>query len=430
MSQNSFNGIVPPRRKSIRNISRSNTSTSETRQNHGYGSIPPTPRGRGIPSFFSKYSIWIISGVLLVITVIALSFIFSYSKIIVNPKQKEVTVDGQFTALREPEIGGLSYEIMQLEKSESQVVTATDREKVKEKASGKILIFNNFSTKKQRLVTNTRFETPEGLIYRINKPVIIPGQDKNSDGSMTPGSVEIMVYADKPGENYNIPLKDFTIPGFKGSPQYDKFYARSKTPMTGGFDGDRLKVDDGLLSKTKQSLEKKLQKELLEQISTDIPSDFYFFEEGTFFKFSDPVISDEGDSKARIESDGTAYAVIFKKKEFAQYLAQETISDYEGRPVYILSTEDLTLKVPERENPKPWEEDSFTFSLKGMVRIIWTFDENNLKEDLRNRPRSAVYTILKGYPAIDKAQTSINPFWRRSFQNDPEKILVEIQLKK
>ncbi len=430
MSQNSFNDIVPPKRRSIRNISRSNVPKSKVGQSYEYNNTPPIPPDRSKTNFFSKYGTWIISVVLLVVAVIILSLIFSYSKIIVNPKQKEVTVDGQFTALREPEIGELSYEIMQIEKTVSKVVSATDKEQIEKKSSGKILIFNNFSSKKQRLVTNTRFETPEGLIYRINESVSIPGQKKNSDGSITPGSVEVTVYGDEPGEKYNIPLKDFTIPGFKGSPQYSKFYARSKTPMTGGFAGERLKVEDGLFSKTKQSLEKKLREEMLNQVYTDIPSDFYFFEGGTFFNFPEPQIFDDGDNKARIESSGIVYAVIFKRKDFAQYIAQETISDYEGLPVYILSTKDLTLKKPTGEISQPWEEDSFTFSLKGTASIVWTFDESRLKEDLRNRPKSAVNTILKGYPAIYKAHASINPFWRQSFGNDPEKILVEIQLKK
>lgn len=430
MSQNSFNGIVPPKHKSIRNISRSRIATTAVEQASVQRNDIPTapPPGRGGAGFFSKYGMWVVSVVLLVIFIIAFSLLFSGSKIVVNPKQKEVSVNGQFTALREPEVGELSYEIMRLEETMSQTVVATGKEQVEEKASGRIIVFNDFSSKNQRLITNTRFETPEGLVYRIHEGIVIPGQKKNTDGSTTPGSIEVMIYADESGEKYNVPLKDFTIPGFKGSPQYDKFYARSKTPMEGGFVGEKLKVEEGLLTQTKQALEIKLREKLLNQISINAPEDFLFFEGSSFIEFSEVQIFDDGREKARVEQKGVVYVVIFDKNDFAQHIAQATVAGYEGDLVYILSTENLSLEITNEGNSRPWEEDALIFSLRGSARIVWLFDENQLKDDLSGRSKAALPTILSGYPAIDKAQVVLRPFWKQSFGENPEKISVEIQL--
>jgi len=431
MSRNSFNDIVPPERRSIRNISRTRRVVTPQEQTSEYRDIPPAPpAGRGGANFFSQYGMWIVSAVLLVIFIIVFSLIFSGSKIVVNPKQKEVAVNGVFTALREPEVGDLSYDIMRLEETISQKVKATGKEQVEERASGKIVVFNSFSSKSQRLITNTRFETPEGLVYRIREPIVVPGQTKNSDGTTLPGSIEAMVYADEPGEKYNAPLTDFTIPGFKGSPQYEKFYARSKTTMTGGFSGERLKVEESLLADTRGTLQEKLREKFLEQIEANAPEGFYSFEGVWFYEFPDPTIFDEGGDKARIEQTGVVYVVLFEDKDFAQHIALETVAGYEGGPVYLLSTNDLALETSNTETSRPWEESQFTFSVKGSARIIWLFDENKLKEDLAGRPKASLPTILSGYPAIDKAQVVLRPFWKQSFGDNPEKISVEIKLEK
>ena len=152
----------------------------------------------------------------------------------ITPKQNKTLVDAQFVAALDAGVGELTYEIMTIEKTDSKKIVAAGREEIEEKASGKIVIFNDFNTSSQRLIKNTRFETPEGLIYRINRSIVVPGQ-KTEDGEKVPGSIEVTVYADEAGDKFNISLTDFTVPGFKGSPRFEKFYARSKTPMAGGF---------------------------------------------------------------------------------------------------------------------------------------------------------------------------------------------------
>ena len=74
----------------------------------------------------------------------------------------------------------------------------TGEEAVEVKASGKIMVYNNFSSEPQRLIIRTRFETKEGLIYRIPESIVVPGKTVKM-GWETPGSKEIGVFADEPG---------------------------------------------------------------------------------------------------------------------------------------------------------------------------------------------------------------------------------------
>ena len=90
------------------------------------------------------------------------------------------------------------------------------------KASGSITVYNNYSTASVKLIKNTRFQTPAGLIFRVPADVVIPGKQ----GS-TPGQVTVTVFADQVGQQYNIgPTPRLTVPGLQSNAaMYAQIYA-------------------------------------------------------------------------------------------------------------------------------------------------------------------------------------------------------------
>ncbi|QQR79122.1 MAG: hypothetical protein IPJ68_02515 [Candidatus Moraniibacteriota bacterium] len=104
------------------------------------------------------------------------------------------------------------------------------------KAGGTITITNTFSEVSQSLVATTRFELPDGRLYRLVGGVTVPGT-KSEDGKTVPGKIEARVVADSAGTKYNISSGTFSIPGFKGSPKFEKITAEVKGAFTGGSDG-------------------------------------------------------------------------------------------------------------------------------------------------------------------------------------------------
>lgn len=435
MAKNTFSDIVPPERRSIRDVHRSRVTVPKENVDIGVQdevpfSPPPTRPPKRIPylrnQFFSRYGLWIVATAVLAILVIAVSLIFSGSKVVVTPKQKDVNVNGEFTAVREPITGQLAYDVVKIKRTAGKSVTSNGIENVEEKASGSILVFNDFSTKSQRLVTNTRFETPKGLVYRIHKAVIIPGQKKGSDGRLIPGSVEVKVYADESGEKYNIDLTDFTIPGFKGTPQYKGFYARSKTSMTGGFSGEKTVVDSDTLQKVTNDLEDILKQQLADEARSAKPNDFVLLKGAVFFVYDKPVITDDGKDKARVDLTGKAYAVIFKDTDLAQHIVAETVADYNNELVMLESTDNLSFKLAKDATFDPTANEPIIFDLKGSARAVWVFDEKKLAKDLSGRSKDALPTILSGYPGIKEAEVILRPFWKQTFPNDPNKISIRI----
>ena len=404
-------GMQSPRRAPVEEVERM------------HHDLPPKPDRLGK----MKYVYWFF-GALAVLLI--LSFIFSMffggATVTVHPKQETLTISGDFSAKRlNPGKNELGYKLMTLESLLTKVVPATGREEVEERASGEIIIYNNYNSSPQKLIRNTRFETPDGKVYRIDKSIVVPGKTGTE-----PGSVEATVYADEPGASYNIGRTDFTIPGFKGAPQFATFYAKSKTDMTGGFAGEKLIVEDSVLESERTKLRETLREELLAQVDSQKPEGFLSFDSAIFIDFVSENPQEKGE-EVEIREKAILYNVLFDEVKLAQHLAQNTLGSFDGDSVDFLTTDALTLspiKPTDGTELRPWEDEVFPFQMSGNTDIVWTFDEDGLKSDLSGRNKEAIHTILSGYPSIDEAEVVIRPFWKGSFPANTEEIKINIVL--
>lgn len=430
MIKNSFQDITPPKRRSIRDIKNSHTKepgfakNKDAEDDFDYEYAHDNNLRK---SGSSRFALWFVAIIVVIILILAFSLLFSGAKISITPKQNNTLVDARFNAAINADVGEIPFEIMTIEKTDSKKIIATGREEIEEKASGNIVVYNDFNSSNQRLIKNTRFETPEGLIYRINKSIVVPGQT-TENGEKVPGSIEITVYADEAGDKYNIGLTDFTIPGFEGSPRFDSFYARSKTPMIGGFVGEKLTADPDDLKKVREEIHTDLQKQLFNEAFSQKPDNFYLFEDTIFVEFeSEPTLEDNGEVEVREKA--ILYGALFNKEKFANYIAKNTIAAFDDETVEISDISTLTITVSNKNDARPWEEEEFEFTVNGSAHIVWTIDEEKLKEDLAGRAKVALSTVLSGYPSIEQAEVVLRPFWKRSFPDKVSKIKIEEILK-
>jgi hypothetical protein len=51
-----------------------------------------------------------------------------------------------------------------------------------------------------------------------------------------------------------------------------------------------------------------------------------------------------------------------------------------------------------------------------------------LKQAMLGKPKSAFSEVLNGFNMIEKADAKATPFWKRSFPDNVEKILIESTL--
>ncbi|MDP3799989.1 MAG: trypsin-like peptidase domain-containing protein, partial [bacterium] len=97
-----------------------------------------------------------------------------------------------------------------------------------QKARGLVTVFNLNSTP-QIIITSTRITPPAGLIFRVDKTIVVPSAQVTSVG-LVPGQREVSITADKIGSEYKIGPSTFSVPGLIGSDRYDKVYAKSSQP--------------------------------------------------------------------------------------------------------------------------------------------------------------------------------------------------------
>jgi hypothetical protein len=353
--------------------------------------------------------------------------VFFRAKIIVTPKSERVVLNSHLTAGKDAATG-LSFSVFSVTATETKDVLATETKNVNTKSSGKIVVYNEYSASSQRLIKNTRFQAANGKIYRISESIVVPGV-ATVGGKKVPGSIEVTVYADEPGAEYNIPLTDFTVPGFKGDPRYNKFYARSKTPMTGGFAGEMRVVADADLATAREEIEKNLSNRLRTEARNAVPEEFVLFDEGMFIVTKPLSRTDvEGNEQAvRLEEVSTLQAVMFPRALLASALAKDAVPNYDGSPVSVPDLDLLKIAIVPKDE-SAWLENELHITVSGDSTIVWNVNAEELVADLLGKKRSVFAEVLAKIPSINEAEVEFRPaWWRGKFPGNKERILVVVK---
>ncbi|MEI6296695.1 MAG: hypothetical protein WCO84_03565 [bacterium] len=384
-------------------------------------------------SFFSfkNLSILIILGIVFLIGFFQLSDMFSSVVIKVTPVSENIVLDEVYTAIANgsTDPDSIRYKVMKIEQSESAPISASGSEKVSTKASGEIIVYNEQSETPQKLVTGTRFESTDGKIYKIDKAISIPGS-KKIDGKVIPGSLAVTVYASEPGEEYNIAVTDFTLPGLKDSPKFKTVYGRGKTEMKGGFLGERKILSAIDVSSAKKKLEESLRQNLLSKAKNQVPDGYILFDDAVLFDFKD---NSEEVGKSKSEGDKLAVTVtgslngaIFNSVELAQFIAKQKVQDIKDYSVHLKNPGILDFKIISKDNLDLSSNKNFSFKLVGSPTLIWDFSEKDFKQNLVGLPKDKYQEIFKKYPMIEKAETVFTPSWSSYFPSNVDKISIEL----
>lgn len=444
--KNSFDDIIPPdstpvrrsQKRSIRDIpvreKKQNKidellkETAEFRAEHQHApsvhiEVDQLPK-KVLRKASSRLSIWATTFIVLLLVIIGSIFFFHSAKVTIALKSETVSVDLTIPSSSESTqaTGTLPYKVLPIQKQSTKEITASGTPvKVDKKASGTIVIYNNYNTSPQALIATTRFETSDGLIFKLDKAVTVPGTSK-VNGQTVPGSVEAVVSADQTGTKYNIDKTDFTIPGFKGTPKYQGFYARSKTMMSGGFSGSMPQVSSSDLKTTNDELKKTLTEQAIADIQSQKADNYVFFKDGinTTYTYE---ITPSTTGKATITGKLTLEALIFERSRVEESIATSRAGD----KYHFDNLESLVLTVANLNNVNSFISNP-VLSLKfgGNLTTGQSFDEDTLKHAFADKSKSQLQSILSMYPEITQAKVSSHPFWSRSFPKNPESISIVV----
>jgi len=234
------------------------------------------------------------------------------------------------------------------------------------------------------------------------------------------------VFADEAGPEYNLAANtQFKVPGFKESDLtelYDSIYAVNQSDFTGGHRGPKFTIDDAELQAATESLRTELREALQGRVSNERPAGFILYDSSITFTYQALPGEDIGNNKVLLKEKAILRAPMFKNEDFAAFIAAATIPGYENESVKIADPSALTFEYAADTNFSGSE--TFSFKLLGRPQVIWTYDQEQLKRDLAGGSQTVLNTVLGGYPAIEKANATIKPFWKSSFPDNPEEIEI------
>jgi hypothetical protein len=352
----------------------------------------------------------------------AVSALFKSAVIKVTPKEETNTLNQTFRAIKDTTGATLGFQVVTISKDAEKTVEASGEGQVDRKSTGKIVIYNE-NSQSQKLVATTRFETSDGLVFRLLNAVTIPAAT-TKDGKLVAGSVEVSVEADKAGQNYNIGLKDFTLPGLKGDPKFKTIYGRSKTEMTGGFSGVQKVVAKDVLNQAENDMSIELKDSLAKDISTQIPANFVLYTGSLSYKLSPAEQVSSTATGATLRKKGTVTAVIFDKTALTKAILSKSMPSLTADQVKIANLDSLDFAVATGTPFEPSVDTLLNFTLKGDAKVVYIFDENKLKNDLLGLTRAKAKTVLSTYEGIKEAWVETHPFWNQTIPKDENKVTL------
>lgn len=397
----------------------------------GLGSVSELPRGRRIMGQIFRMR----TGVLALIAVVVF-VVLPYLALAVLPKadlvltmQKDswvfedaVVADKGITTI-DYDAGRIPGQVFTQKTNVSLKYPATGRKNIERKASGSITIYNAYSSAPQSLVANTRFETPDGKVFRLVSAVTVPGA-KIENGKIVPSSVNADVVADKPGDAYNMgPIAKFTIPGFSGTPKYEGFYAESKAAFTGGFIGEGKVATDEDIKNAKAKSAASLEASLRTLLAAQMSSDFTVLNDATVFTLLKQTVTPEAgtDGQFSVLSEGQISLIAFREKDLLEFLraraAQEKGMEFEiigENKEYGVARVDLTA-------------GRVSFALTYTAQLRRVLDVTAFLSQVVGKSEEDLKTIIAGVPGISGGTANLWPFYVRTVTKNAEKVKITVQ---
>lgn len=418
------------RERSIRNI----TVNARTARARGMsGDVRDTPSGTSnYPSGKPRHGqgrlwIWVVAAISVVVLIILALFAFRSTTINVTPRSRPIAFDQNVRFIASPSasaaVGALSYSVVANDFEDSEVVPSKGTERAEERASGTIEVFNSYSASTVRLIKNTRFATPNGLVFRVPATVVIPGKK----GSI-PGSVTVTVAADQAGEEYNIgPVDKFTLPGLKTSPDmYVGVYARSTSSFTGGFIGERPAVAAGTLDAAKTAVRGRLESKARESVRAQSSENATVFPDLMRITYQSLPTTAEAGGGVRIHEKAHMEIPVMPADVFAKTTAQGVGENTEGADFALSGLDKIVAQYTAANAVSAIGKEPIEFTLSGNAVLIWNVDSAALSEALSGRDQGAFQGIINGFPSIQEARARIEPFWKGTFPASPSDIVVKI----
>lgn len=326
-------------------------------------------------------------------------------RVVLTPKKITINPEGQMVAL--------PFEEISLRVPLEGIDIPFTIKKVEERARGTIVVYNAYSVKPHRFVARTRFESPDGKIYRIESPLLIPGA-REEGGTLVPGSIEAGVAAENSGEEYNKEFTDLTVPGLKGSALFEKFYARSKGALAGGHQGEERVVDSAALASETFAVQ---ERSFADKLRAQMP-------DGFLLPDASWSVAYEGEPPQLLAQ---IIGRIIKRADLGAKLASLFFEPDQAGRVILVDDSRLSLKNLSSFGNGADKEDSLRVMAQGEAIYAEYLAKDEIPSALAKlRSSDEIDAFLKNLGSVESATLIFSPAFLKRIPSNPNRITIDV----
>lgn len=412
--------------KEIKRETESNTEQYLKRQR-----IERTPQVKKNKKIINKYTLIIFLISIILGLIYWAGNIFQKTDVIITAKHESINYDKKsFLASKDKPGDEIDFEIMINSDIRKRNVILTEPKEVSKKASGSIILYNEFSTTSIKLSQGTFISDVGGKTYKTNKAISIPGYKLDSSKKIIPGMIEVDISSFLAGEAYNGSPSEFHITSYKGTSKFNKVYGKLKSPLVGGVSGLVYTLNDEDKVKIDTIAQSSLKDDLYKKVKALVPPGYILYPDAMTFsyKIDDEVFSETPETEIDIE--GTLSVVLLKEKSLIDNVIKISLPKVKGdelKEVTLPGLDKLVFNFTDPNQSIIKDMDSISFSLTGEIDATWTPNTEFLKSKLMGIHKNNAPTIFKEDPGITSAIVDIFPPWKKYIINDISKININIK---
>lgn len=376
--------------------------------------VPNRPMRQSIALYRRIVTVFL---VLTVVVVLLVAYVvLSRASIVVLSKQEAANADFIIDVASKPTADEVAGTVLQAEDSVTETFPSSSVVKIDTPAEGKVKITSTLF-RPQTLIATTRLLTPDGVLFRLKKTVVIPAN----------GSAVADVRADVPGAAGNVAGTTFTIPGLNADTA--RFFTVTTVDAFEGGVKDQHMLTKEDIATAAQVLEDRLKGSLadkLRQKAKDAGAqgggEFISYE--TVNKKTDVPVGDEG-TQFTLTLGLRATGVFYDAKAFADRV-KTNMTDHLPYGRALLSVEEGSMTTDVEKVDLVSNRANLHVTAKGTT--VLSPDSPALrKEKLLGVSADAAKKYLERIDGVSSASVQVTPFWIGRLPNVPEHISVEVR---
>ncbi len=356
--------------------------------------------------------------ILLAITGITLAqTVFASASVRIHTTTEDIVIDSQVLPEKIP------YQSFTKNSEKTFVVGNVKTISINKKATGEVVLYNNWSTKPYELVKSTRLQTANGSVFRLLADVNIPGMT-TTNGKNTPGTISAKVEADQAGSEYNAAGGlELRLPGLiAGTQKYVKIYAKTSSNFTGGSKGTAPDTGAPEIQSQIQKEKADAEASAVSNITQDNANLLLLKDSIKSASTIASIKQDNGQSKVTINL--TTKAIGLDRDALLKNIS--SILSTQNIQPDVTSIETLTFKVKETPSASILS-GVFGIEANGTVSGRRSVDTEVLKDSFVGKSTADVYSELNMQVPGAQVEISVWPFWKKSLPSNKDKISITLE---